>query len=67
MTIEQMEKIYKDISAFKDAMRKHAVDSSCEKHDFYYEYRAHADNICEAMGTLSANIAIQKAQEKVYG
>lgn len=67
MTIEEMQKIYDDISAFKDAMRSHACDSTFTNNSFYDEYRIHADKMCEAMGTLSARIAIKKIQEKVYG
>lgn len=67
MTIEQMQKIYNDISAFKDAMRTHAVKSAFNPDGFYDEYRIHADKMCEAMGTLSACISIQEIQEKVYG
>lgn len=67
MTIEEMQKIYNDISAFKDAMRNHACDSTFTNNSFYDEYRLHADKMCEAMGTLSARIAIKQIQEKVYG
>ena len=67
MTIEQMQKIYNDISAFKDAMRTHALKSAFSPDSFYDEYRTHADNVCEAMGTLAAYIAIQEIQEKVHG
>ena len=37
MTIEEMQKIYNDISAFKDAMRNHACDSTFTNNSFYDE------------------------------
>jgi hypothetical protein len=64
MTIEQMQMMYDHVSAFKDAMRKHAIDSVGQKHDFFSKYRSHTDNIAEVLGTLSANITIQKILEK---
>jgi hypothetical protein len=47
MTIEQMQMMYDHVSAFKDAMRKHAIDSVGQKHDFFSKYRSHTDNIAE--------------------
>ena len=67
MNIDHMQKIYNDIEAFKDAMRIHACKSAFSNDSFYDEYRDHADKMCEAMGTLSAYIAIQEIQGKVYG
>lgn len=67
MTISEMQKIYFDIAAFKDAMRNHACDSTFTNKDFYNEYRDHADKMCEAMGILSAHITMKQIQEKVYG
>ena len=67
MKTEHMQKIYNDIEAFKDAMREHALKSAFNSDGFYDEFRKHADNMCEAMGTLSAYIAMQEVEEKVHG
>jgi hypothetical protein len=66
MTIDQMQKMYDDITAFKDAMRVHACNSAFSDNSFYDEYRVHADNMCEALGILSANITFKKIKESVY-
>ena len=42
---ETMQMMYDHVSAFKDEMRTHAINSVGQKHDFFADYRVHTDKL----------------------